>query len=415
MSRFRRNAVYGALAASILVNMALLGQIIPLLPYYGGYWDVRAWISQYVLQRDRPDDRVIYESSEFTLSPSQLPNPRFSLAEMLEPEHPSEFQAELRAAAVDAFGLSRITAANPRFAVLNSESLPGYIRHRVSYETQEGVRIPAYMLEPSGIAPPWAAVLVVHGCGHGKAGPAGLIDDIHNSLGVQLAEAGFLTLVPDRRGFGELQPVPHHVSPSCGSGLTDARPMLEADARGLGTDLRSLDVFDLLIAIDLLSERADVSVVGLAGLSGGGVVASYVAGLSDKVSAVVLSNSLRFVPAHLEPAGNDALPQFPALPESPRDRLAMALGAPSWDLSNLSDNPQLVLTALLPPTPLLIQYGDADPVNYLQGGPEATDIIRDVYLLYSPGSAPSLSIESGGHEFFPGPIVEFFDQHLRQK
>jgi dienelactone hydrolase len=332
----------------------------------------------------------------------------------MNPEHPSEYQAELRAATKDAFGLSRIPEGAPEFSTLNSENLPGFIRHKVSYETQLGVRIPAYLLEPTGFPSPWAAVIIVHGCGEGKAGPAGLIDDIHNSLGVYLAEAGFLVLVPDRRGHGELQPVPHYVSPSCGTGLTDARPLLEADAARFGIDLRSLDVFDLLVGVDLVSERQDVTKIGLAGLSGGGIIASYLAGVSDKVSAVVLANSLKSAPTRREIASNDSGLRFPQLPENPRDLFGTVFRAPNPSLSNLTSNPHFVLTALLPPTPLLLQFGDSDPITYLKGGPGVIDFLSDVYLAYGSEMPPSVSIEPGGHEFFPAPIVEFFDQHLRR-
>ena len=152
----------------------------------------------------------------------------------------------------EAFALDRIPRGPLESQSHSSTSYDGYSLHKVSYQTQEGVRIPAYLREPGGeVPPPWPAVLVIHGCGYGKAGPAGLIDDIHNSLGAELARSGFLVLIPDRRGFGELQSVDHYVWPNCGGGVFDARPLLEADAQAaFGTDLRSLDVFDLLVAVD---------------------------------------------------------------------------------------------------------------------------------------------------------------------
>ena len=288
-----------------------------------------------------------------------------------------------------------------------------YSLHKVSYQTQEGVRIPAYLLEPSEVPPPWPAVLVIHGCGYGKAGPAGLIDDIHNSLGVELARAGFLVLIPDRRGFGELQPVGHYIWPSCSGGAFDGRWFLEADARAaFDTDLRSLDVFDLLVAVDYLAARDDVTVVGLAGLSGGGVVAEYVAGQTEKVAAVVLANSMSYLPTaeSAKVETTTATLQFGALPETPLARLRMVQPTvPS--LGSLADT-TLVLLALLPPRPVLIEYGNQDPVNYLRGGEAAIELVRSLYARHGVAEKVFVAVEPGGHEFFPRPIIQFFSKHL---
>lgn len=264
-------------------------------------------------------------------------------------------------------------------------------------------------------------MLVIHCCGFGKAGPAGIIDDIHNSLGGHLARAGFLVLIPDRRGFGELQPVEHYVWPSCGAGTPDARPILQADARAaFGTDLRGLQVFDLLIAVEYLASRDDVTSVGAAGLSGGGVLALYVAGQTETIDAVVLANSLSYKPkveaSNVSEGSETSLKQFNELPRTPLERLqAMGqLGTPS-PLSVLVDNPYLVPLALLPPRPILIQFGNQDPVNYLKGGEEAIELVRALYGQYGAMDRVFVSIEPGMHEFFPEPIISFFSGTLNEQ
>ena len=261
---------------SLILNGVLLVEFGRLAPDYRAYWDARTWISKNVLRRPRPDPQVVFQSDEFTSRPAARPGPQFRLDNVLQTDDPDQLQAKLRKATVDAFGIDRVPRGDLDFRTHSSEELPSYTRHKVSYQTQAGVRIPAYMLEPRDVPPPRAAVLVIHGCGYGKAGPAGLIDDYHNSIGVDLVQAGYLVLVPDLRGFGELQPVPNFVPPGCGGGPRDGRSVLESDATSaFGTSLGSLDVFDLLVAVDHLASRPDVKAVGLAGLSGGGVVASY--------------------------------------------------------------------------------------------------------------------------------------------
>ncbi|MDA2936634.1 dienelactone hydrolase family protein, partial [Acidobacteria bacterium AH-259-A15] len=325
-----------------------------------------------------------------------------------------------RAATIEAFALERIPRADPDFVIHSSKQLSGYLRHKVSYQTQSEVRIPAYLLEPSDVPPPWPTVLVLHGCGYGKAGVVGLISDTHNDIGVHLVRAGFLVLVPDRRGFGELQPLPYYIPPSCGSGAQDGRVLLTADAgAAFGTELRSLDVFDAMIAVEYLAGRPDVRWVGVAGLSGGGVVAQYLAALSDNVEAVVLANSISFPPQlaeHAESRRLSSQKSFPSLPSTPADILAAGYrSSQSLALSALADQRNLVLLALVPPTPILIQYGNLDAVNYLKGGPRAIELVQKLYALLGMENSVSVSIETGGHEFFPSRVVEFFEKNLRNR
>ena len=391
------------LTTSLLLNVVLVTQIAPLVPYYRVYWDARSWVSQNVLGRPRPGTNVIFQSDEFMLRPAPRPTPRFRLGDVLQTDDPHQLQAELRAAVVEAFALERVPRGELDFVTHSSEQLPGYIRHKVSYQTQSGVRIPAYLLEPSEVPPPWVAVLVIHGCGYGKAGPAGLIDDIHNSLGIYLARAGFLVLVPDRRGFGELQPVPHYVPPSCGSGMPDGRLVLEWDAnQAFHTSLRALQTLDLLVAVEYLHTRQDVSGIVVVGHSGGSILAQYVTGLSDTVDAVVLSGSLNYGELLGEPDTPSVARGFDQLPQEPLDliRIGLISRAPV-------SIPTEAFLLLLPPRPVLVLYGDSDATTWRRPGFRGTEMIRRVYDLFDLGTLVTVQVETGGHELFPEPILEF--------
>jgi hypothetical protein len=72
----------------------------------------------------------------------------------------------------------------------------------------------------------------------------------------------------------------------------------------------------------------------------------------------------------------------------------------------------LVLASLLPPRPLLLQYGDADEVNWLRGGSAAVDYMSEIYRKLDAENRLELDLQPGGHEFFPGPVVSFFNRTL---
>lgn len=402
------------LAASLALNAVLLVGITPILRDYEWYRDARAWVSKNVLRREKADVAAIYQTSSYTLEPLARLEPTYTLAGLLQHGYDA---AQMRQDAWRAMRLGRLERGPFDLEVGEVEEGDGFLRIRISYVTQPGVRIPAYLLQPE-TPPPWPAVLVVHGCGHGKAGPAGVIEDIHRSIGVELAKAGFLVLVPDRRGFGELQPVLHYIAPDCTGAGRDGRVMLNRDAfTRYQVDLRSLDVFDLLVAVEYLSSREDVTGLGIAGLSGGGVVAEYVAGMSDDIEAVVLSNSMTLPEALYSQAleGADppaSSPAFNEMPRTPGEWAASARSGVRNAFARIMDDVILLPLVMLPPKAVLVQYGGSDDVNYLRGGEQAIELVKTIYEARGLGDLVEVSIEPGEHEFFPGPVTAFFKRRL---
>lgn len=418
---------YVILFVFLLVNIILISQLYPLRKHYRIYWEARGWVSNNILRRSPPDPHyfidnknIIFQTDEFVLPRSTLQEPYYKVKDLIAIDNIHDFklyQSNLLESMTQTFALDRIPRGDLNFITHSSEKQLGYKRHKVSYQTQSSVRIPAYILEPTDYDPPWSAVIVVHGCGYGKAGVVGLVDDYHNAIGVDLVQAGFLVLAPDRRGFGESQPVPHYVSPGCGSGAKDGRYLLQADANNVfNTNLRALQVYDLLVAVEYLSERSDIVSVGLAGISGGGLVAEYVAGLSNDIKAVVLAVSLSFRPEDFDSDNSLNIEKekyFPELVNTPIDYIHNSYFFRDLAFSDF-DSKSLIPLALLTSTPVLIQFGDSDSVNYLQGGPAAIEFVRHLYKLNGKEDLVSISIESGTHEFFSGPIIRFFEKNIVQ-
>lgn len=407
MVTWKRILLLLLLVLSVALNAFLVAQWWPTLAYNRAYWDLRSRIGYLLGRQSWANREVVFQSSDYVLEPLARPTPRYTVDMVRQTDDLPGLQEGLRREARQVWGIDRIPRDRLEVSIVSTVMFDTYTRQRIAYPTQVGVTIPAYLLKPK-TEPPWAAVLIVHGCDEGKAGPAGLIDDYHHAIGVHLAEAGFLVLIPDHRGFGELQPVPHYVRPYCGSGPRDGRIELERNTLStLGLPLRALDVFDPLVAVQLLAEHPDVSSIGIAGVSGGGVIASFVAAMDLRVNAVVMSNAMRF-----PPTASTGSAVFSGPPDTIYDHLSL-IGAP-WpsDFTSLTDNLNLVLAALIPPRPLLLQYGDADPINWLRGGPGTVEYMS---ALYEKANAPDrleVDIQPGGHEFFPAGVVSFFQRHL---
>ena len=86
------------------------------------------------------------------------------------------------------------------FATHNAVEEDGYSRIRISYTSQEGEQIPAFLLLPEGDGP-FAAVLIHHqhhGERHlGKSEVCGLVGDPLQAVGPALARQGIVVLAPD--------------------------------------------------------------------------------------------------------------------------------------------------------------------------------------------------------------------------
>ena len=149
-----------------------------------------------------------------------------------------------------------------------------------------------------------------------------------------------------------------------------------------------------------------------------GTLLSYVAGLSGNVDAVVLANSIIYDREIRYTMGEEREPanevSFPGIPSSPRGLMTsgQARVEPS-SLSSLADSRQLTLLALLPPLPVLLEFGVQDPVTYLRGGEQVIELVRNIYARQDAEDRVSWAVVDGGHEFVAGPIVEFLAEHLR--
>ena len=91
----------------------------------------------------------------------------------------------------------------------------GIIRERVVFDTEEFMSLPAIVLRPKEMKPDGTNPAIVCSHGHGRFGKdpvsgirrtQGMVDDIeamNYDYAWQMAKAGFLTIAPDLRNFGE--------------------------------------------------------------------------------------------------------------------------------------------------------------------------------------------------------------------
>jgi len=278
-------------------------------------------------------------------------------------------------------------------STLDRSEQPGYVRERIAFESEPGVRVPAYLLVPHGVTAerPRAALLCLHGHGRGKDDVAGIaatprerqrrIRALNYDYAHQLAQRGYVVLAPDARGFGER--------------ATDGMGCAWAMTAGLllGKVLVGLRVWDGMRAIDYLQTRPEVDPtrIGCVGLSWGGTHTMYLAALDERIRAAVISGAFGTFKDALIDAEECACQYVPSL-------------------LHHADLPDI--TALIAPRPLLIESGDDDPHYTREVVTTAYQTVESAYRLL--GAEDQLAIDRfpGTHRFHGQQAYPWLDARL---
>jgi dienelactone hydrolase len=277
--------------------------------------------------------------------------------------------------------------------VTEREARGNYTRHRVVFDSEATMSVPAYLLVPNARRARGPAVLAIHGHGPGKSEIVGLRHD--GATGTehpgdyahQLAEAGYLVLAPDLRCFGErADPVPadHYL---CDANLVAA---VAAGRNPLADNLH-----DLVCSLDLLSDHplVDPGRIGAVGFSYGGTMAMFLSAWDTRVRATIVSGYFSsWRAAHRVPynlCGSQVL------------------------FGMLGQIEHVDLAALIAPRALLVESGRED---FLFPVETATESMTELAAVYAAMRAPMHSLEhhvfEGGHRWDGETALAFLDRWL---
>lgn len=258
------------------------------------------------------------------------------------------------------------TVADVEPVSLESVECEGYRRDRVQLEVLPGVRFSTYVLIPTGVDPPTAAVLAVHGHGYGSRQIAGMLPDgspdpestdLYGHFAVQLVRRGLVVVVPDVVGFGErMTEADERYDPGSGSSCFRLSTNLIMN----GLTLTGLRIAELLGVVDYLVTGADVDAdrIGVIGHSGGALWSMITMALDPRIRAGVLSGFPNTFAASFLGVHHCACNVLPGL-------------------LPIAEQPDLL--ALLAPRPLFLESGADDPIFPAAGFVTAVDDVAGVY------------------------------------
>ena len=303
-------------------------------------------------------------------------------------------------------GLDRLRGCDLCPELLGTEELPAepFYRHKMRIQTEEGVWMPFYLLEPRGGPAVKPAVICTHGHDSGgKMAVAGCpetpeaekrVELYHYEYGIELAKRGFLVFCPDARGFGERQEIFQRKN---GDILLSSCRELNNMAISLGLSVTGMWVFDLMRLVDYIESRPDCGKgrIGVTGLSGGGLQSLWLAAMDDRIRAAAVSGYFYgYHDALLLMSDNCCCNYVPHL----------------WETADMGD-----IAALAAPRALLIETGNRDPLNGESGLRNVItqlDITRRAYRLFGAEHSLVHSVCDGEHRWYGRDAIPFLVKEL---
>ena len=274
-----------------------------------------------------------------------------------------------------------------------------FFRQRVVFDSEEDMSVPCQVLIPKGMRADGTnpAILCSHGHGRfGKDPVASLvstpehqadIDLMNYDYAAQMARAGFLTLTPDLRGFGERRDGDDPLGrDTCNVNF------LKGGIMGLYP--LTLNVWDMKCWVDYLCTRPQVDPerIGMMGLSQGGTMTAFTGAVEPRIKAADVIGYVDPFPSFGVHRGNFCGSQI--LP-----------GLYQWlDTSDIA--------GLIAPRPLLLEMGVADSCFYFQ---DLWQGYRETRRIYEAAGAEDRlwpDVHPGAHAFAGHRAFSFFKQYL---
>jgi dienelactone hydrolase len=294
-------------------------------------------------------------------------------------------------------GAPPATKPPPAPKLLNEISFDTHVLRELTFQSEPGEHVPAYLLIPKTLHGPTPAVLCPHQTTHaGKKEPAGLAGNPQLYTALDLVRRGYITLTWDALCFGE-----RHNRASGHYG--DAIRFYRKHPRW---SLMGKMAWDTSRAIDYLQtlEFVDPSRIGCIGHSHGGYTTLWAMAFDERIRAGV--SNCGFDTFRLD--GNTwrwshataLLPRLGFYISSPHIKMDRYRAVPDSDVINVPFDMHQLL-ALITPRPLFLSTSDEDFV-FPNGGWSARLTLRrlePVYQIFDANDRLSGHFFREGHSF----------------
>lgn len=292
----------------------------------------------------------------------------------------NDFKQTLGLARLD--GLIKTAGFSPIFKMLSTEQKDGYTFTTAEVTTLPYLRSGLYVLEPAIFR---GVVIYCHGHGNGvrETVDPTLPPDYQKRLPVQLAKHGYKVYATELMGFGHM--IMH-------SFREEEQRGCYANATQLlmhGLTMAAVRINQILQLIDHVNQTHNVKPF-LAGISGGGLVASFTAAICDDIKGAFVSCYANTFKGSIMDMHHCVDNFFPGV-------------------LSVAEEPELI--ALACPKPLLISAGKDDPIFPLAHTHAAADEIKSIYKRFGAEDKVEVEIFDGEHQISENAIYTWLDKN----
>jgi len=274
------------------------------------------------------------------------------------------------------------------------------IRERVVLNSETFMSVPCQVLRPKKMNSDKKnpAILCSHGHGtFGKDSVAGIrssnehirnIQDHNYNYGEQMAKAGFLTISPDLRVFGERRDGPDPFPGRDTCNINFVKGAL------LGIYTLTLNIWDFKCCIDYLENRPEVDKnrIGMMGLSQGGTMTTFTTAAEPRIKAADIIGYVNpwheFAIKRANFCGSQIVPGIHRY----------------FDTDDIA--------GLIAPRPLLLEMGIYDNTFFIQDLLKGYAGVKRIYQAAGVADKLWADIHPGPHAFAGNKAFEFFKKYL---
>lgn len=306
-----------------------------------------------------------------------------------------EFRKELsRVLGLDLIRERGIADLNPE--CLSSTVLDGHVREEWRITSEQGYRVPFYLLKPLDCNSPRPLVITPHGHGkYGKDTYVGIFhgDDDHRSMkegerdiALQAVRAGYIAIAPDQRGFAQTRLTKDIEADK----LSSCRTM-QMHALLFGRTLIGERVWDIKRIIDFAQTCPfiDSNRIAITGNSGGGTVSLFAAAIDIRITIAIPGSYFCTFEDSIGSINHCECNYIPGI---------MTLGE-MYDIAGL-----------IAPRPLLIVAGREDTIFPIEAVKKAYSKVLKMYEILGAEDRCELYIGDGGHRYYKERVWDFISK-----
>lgn len=269
------------------------------------------------------------------------------------------------------------------------EPLDGLIRRRITYLAEEGLRTPAYVLEPQDADAKTPVVICLHGHGYGVRDIVGLREEesYQKKFALSACRQKMIVIAPELAGFGELR-LPEELKG--GNDEQSSCHRLYTNLLACGRSLLGMRVNQVIQALNAAEKLYAGHPIGLMGISGGGTVGVLSMALDERIRAGVISG-------YANTYGDSILAMRHCVDNF-------------WpDMVGQMEMPDLLCT--IAPRPMLWETGSRDPIYPQSATMNAAQLVQKCYEQLNAQAAFEVDPFEGVHEIHGVRAFAFLKEH----